>query len=441
MDNLETAEELFETEIMNAVTLQTIERMLGAINRRLPEPIPAESQSLVELEWSEIAAQVMEQIDAVYHKRLARLEPGVQSGMAERVENLFRYDLFVEVSTQELSNFFNSPPPSENGFEIEVSAWRSIGNQIKIYIDRKKISAPPDADLMETNQSLLASALDELDPATWSLDSAEWEALKTTIFDHLEKFYSDWLVVQLIVGLNTLNQERKTVFEKGQKRTKHTQWFNYRHYVADLYHELDVETFKQNVITHIKAGHEARVQVFGLKVWRRLSPQWMINDLPEPVQKGLEENLSPKDYSSYENETISSIHPRHYSAFIHQLGRFEISEYYREIFLQVISRLWIEYITEMEALRVKIGLEAYAQRDPLVAYKTQASELFQLLFTRMQQDVVSRMFKNRRQIKGQRDERLVMIEKIRDSRKENLSENQEQLDSSEPQEHQPEMAD
>ena len=46
----------------------------------------------------------------------------------------------------------------------------------------------------------------------------------------------------------------------------------------------------------------------------------------------------------------------------------------------------------MEALRVSIGLEAYAQRDPLVQYKNKASELFKGLFEDMRTGVVTQMY-------------------------------------------------
>jgi preprotein translocase subunit SecA len=46
----------------------------------------------------------------------------------------------------------------------------------------------------------------------------------------------------------------------------------------------------------------------------------------------------------------------------------------------------------MEALRVAIGLEAYAQRDPLVQYKTKGFEMFQRLMEDMRMGVVSRMY-------------------------------------------------
>ena len=46
----------------------------------------------------------------------------------------------------------------------------------------------------------------------------------------------------------------------------------------------------------------------------------------------------------------------------------------------------------MEALRVSIGLEAYAQRDPLVQYKNRAFEMFRELLTDTRTGVVTRMF-------------------------------------------------
>jgi preprotein translocase subunit SecA len=54
--------------------------------------------------------------------------------------------------------------------------------------------------------------------------------------------------------------------------------------------------------------------------------------------------------------------------------------------------MWVEYLTRMEALRISIGMEAYAQRDPLVQYKSQASELFRNLLIDIRSALVNRMF-------------------------------------------------
>jgi preprotein translocase subunit SecA len=52
----------------------------------------------------------------------------------------------------------------------------------------------------------------------------------------------------------------------------------------------------------------------------------------------------------------------------------------------------VDYLTRVEALRISIGLEAYAQRDPLVQYKGKASQLFQELLTDIRSAVISRIF-------------------------------------------------
>jgi preprotein translocase subunit SecA len=89
---------------------------------------------------------------------------------------------------------------------------------------------------------------------------------------------------------------------------------------------------------------------------------------------------------------MDSFNENEKKSITNELGRRELTEIYRQLILRVISELWVEYLTKMEALRISIGLEAYAQRDPLVMYKTRASEMFQQLFDDMRLSVVNRMF-------------------------------------------------
>jgi preprotein translocase subunit SecA len=47
----------------------------------------------------------------------------------------------------------------------------------------------------------------------------------------------------------------------------------------------------------------------------------------------------------------------------------------------------------MEALRISIGMEAYAQKDPLIQYKSRSTDAFKDLFADIRMGVVSRMFR------------------------------------------------
>jgi preprotein translocase subunit SecA len=51
----------------------------------------------------------------------------------------------------------------------------------------------------------------------------------------------------------------------------------------------------------------------------------------------------------------------------------------RLIMLKTIDDLWVQHLTEMEAMREGIGLQAYRQIDPLVAYKREAYDMFEQL--------------------------------------------------------------
>ena len=82
-------------------------------------------------------------------------------------------------------------------------------------------------------------------------------------------------------------------------------------------------------------------------------------------------------------------------SLIAALGGRLLTRAYRELFLSVADQLWVDYLTQMEALRTSIGLEAYGQRDPLVQYKSRAFDLFESLSTSIRAGVVSRMFRLR----------------------------------------------
>jgi preprotein translocase subunit SecA len=63
------------------------------------------------------------------------------------------------------------------------------------------------------------------------------------------------------------------------------------------------------------------------------------------------------------------------------------------VLLFTISRLWIDYLTDIEDLRRGIGLEAYGQRDPLIEYKRRAFELFEELGENIRRAVVRSLFR------------------------------------------------
>jgi preprotein translocase subunit SecA len=65
----------------------------------------------------------------------------------------------------------------------------------------------------------------------------------------------------------------------------------------------------------------------------------------------------------------------------------------RTIMLRTIDEHWVEHLTSMDNMRQGIGLEAAGQRDPLVAYKRQAFEMFTSLDTTIKSSVARTIFR------------------------------------------------
>ena len=63
-------------------------------------------------------------------------------------------------------------------------------------------------------------------------------------------------------------------------------------------------------------------------------------------------------------------------------AEFPNSEMLRELervfLLKVIDRKWMDHIDDMDQLRQGIGLQAFAQRDPLVEYKRRETSTLRL---------------------------------------------------------------
>ncbi len=62
-----------------------------------------------------------------------------------------------------------------------------------------------------------------------------------------------------------------------------------------------------------------------------------------------------------------------------ELGEETIRELERYVMLEVIDNKWREHLYELDYLREGIGLRTIAGRDPLVAYQTEAFEMFQAI--------------------------------------------------------------
>ncbi len=197
----------------------------------------------------------------------------------------------------------------------------------------------------------------------------------------------------LIELLATMQKGRRATFDKKSHRRVwvRTTRLNYVYFAAQLFQEKMDRNLTEDILEHLKAAQNKIKLAWGRSERKRLM-EVSLSELEEDVRDGLASELGQERYLRYANQTIADLPQEITTRVEKELGRSALTRIYRQLLLRVISELWVEYLTEMEALRVSIGLEAYAQRDPLVQYKTQGFEMFRQLMQNMRMSVVNRMF-------------------------------------------------
>jgi preprotein translocase subunit SecA len=61
--------------------------------------------------------------------------------------------------------------------------------------------------------------------------------------------------------------------------------------------------------------------------------------------------------------------------------------------LRAVDERWVRHLTDLDSLREGIGLRAYGQVQPLVAYKKEAFEMYEELRDAIENDIVHAIFK------------------------------------------------
>ena len=162
---------------------------------------------------------------------------------------------------------------------------------------------------------------------------------------------------------------------------------------AETIQGREPEEVTRDVLLHCEDAQAAMLQVWGRSEYSRLSTNNVTPAmLDDRFRQALIGQLGQPQFDAISSIPLAEQDSGFRDKLIPLIGSRVQAEIYRQILLGAISELWVDYLTQVEALRVSIGLEAYAQRDPLVQYKSKASEMFQNLLVNIRSSVVSRMF-------------------------------------------------
>jgi preprotein translocase subunit SecA len=178
-----------------------------------------------------------------------------------------------------------------------------------------------------------------------------------------------------------------------QKGMRNVRILNFIFLGAKLIQDLSDQKITDLILEHLEETQKHLEVVWGKIEFDRFRLAGIpLQQLDVKLKEGLIEELGETEFGQIEPKHPEDLPAEQQQTITTLLGARIQNDIYRHILVSVISELWVEYLTKVDALRVSVGLEAFAQRDPLVQYKSEAAGMFKQLLSDIRAGVISRMF-------------------------------------------------
>ncbi len=122
---------------------------------------------------------------------------------------------------------------------------------------------------------------------------------------------------------------------------------------------------------------------------------------------GLEDIEALKDAKFDEQKLLKELKEKalaRYDEKEQEIGEEELRELERVVMLKVVDQKWMDHIDAMDELKDGIGLRAYGQKDPVVQYRIEGTEMFEQMVYDIHYDVVKILLNIQKQTEIRRAE-------------------------------------
>ena len=149
---------------------------------------------------------------------------------------------------------------------------------------------------------------------------------------------------------------------------------------------LDGENLKQNIINMMHSVIEELINMYSLEEVVN------VEALKEEIRVtfGLEEIEALKgkfDEQKLKEELEQKVLEK-YEQKEQEIGEQDLRELERVVMLKVVDQKWMDHIDAMDELKDGIGLRAYGQKDPVVQYRIEGTDMFDEMIYSIKHDVV-----------------------------------------------------
>ena len=188
-------------------------------------------------------------------------------------------------------------------------------------------------------------------------------------------------------------QARKSVLEYDDVMNKQREIiYDQRKQVLD---GLDVKNIIMNMmntsISHLVAEHFAENDHLDAVSCRELLRQVEGLYFPKFTVRFTDEELKEKTAADV-TEAFTAAAAAYYEQKEQEFTSPVMREVERVVLLRVVDEYWMDHIDAMADLRQGIRLRAYAQTDPIIAYKKESLDMFEEMISAIQSETVRRLY-------------------------------------------------
>ena len=153
---------------------------------------------------------------------------------------------------------------------------------------------------------------------------------------------------------------------------------------------LDGKDLKDNIEKMFNSVADAVVSThFGVTEGEKVNREALMQDIQDVL--GITELDSVKaeklDQIEISEELVKKVFEK-YEEKEKDFGEKVLREYERVVLLKVVDQKWMDHIDDMDELKNGIGLRAYGQKDPVVQYRIEGTDMFDEMNENIKLDVV-----------------------------------------------------
>jgi len=178
---------------------------------------------------------------------------------------------------------------------------------------------------------------------------------------------------------NVVNEQRTVIYDQRERILNAED-------LDVLFREMIGQEVEQLVTAHA-IGHHSSVEEI----------REMLNAHASAIGSESEETVRVEELEGHSEDEVTDAlvadAETHYEQRLSEMPQDLRTRLLRWVMLQTTDYYWVQHLTAIEDVRQGIGLRAYGQQDPLVAFKREGFQMFSELITTIRGEIVKRFFR------------------------------------------------